>query len=373
MRVAIVACNVIKNRLSSVEKVFGTHEIKIFTSDFSHTEKKQKCDEPRYDYIATKQYKKNLSIKRLISHIDFSKKVYDELRKFKPEIVYVQVPPNSLVKQCVRYRKESGCKLVFDLTDMWPESLPVSGIKKILALPIIRLWRKRRDKYIRHAELVITECDLFKKMLIERHVKLPNCETIYLCHDPIEVLKPDLPIDGIGFCYLGAINNIIDIDRIIALLCEINKKRKVRITIIGDGEMRESFIKSLQISNIEFNYMGKIYDANVKSTVFSQCHFGLNVYKKNLAIGLTIKSLDYFQCGLPIINTIKHDTWDLVGEYHAGINMENIENTAEEILALSNNDLINMRERVRTMFGEKFTCKIVQEKFEKILTSITPN
>ena len=42
--------------------------------------------------------------------------------------------------------------------------------------------------------------------------------------------------------------------------------------------------------------------------------------KKSVCVGLTMKSIDYFEFGLPIINNIKGDTWNAVEEYGIGIN-----------------------------------------------------
>jgi hypothetical protein len=293
-----------------------------------------------------------------------------ELQKFAPDIVYCQIPPNSLVKQCVKYKKQSGCKLVFDLTDMWPESLPVGGAKRFAASPLLRMWRKTRDKYIRRGDLLITECDFFGEMLKKRGVKTPPQKTVYLGNDVVAAQKFDPAPDRIEFCYLGSINNIIDIDRIAELLCAVNAERAVRINIIGDGEMREKFVNDLENKNIEVNYMGKVYDAEVKNAVFARCHFGLNVYKENLAIGLTIKSVDYFQGGLPIINTIPHDTRRLVDEYKAGINMVSPDAVAREIIAMTPADFLCARENVRKLFDEKFTASVARKNHKKALTCI---
>lgn len=41
--------------------------------------------------------------------------------------------------------------------------------------------------------------------------------------------------------------------------------------------------------------------------------------KDNVCVGLTMKSIDYFQHGLPIINNIQEDTTEIVKQYKVGL------------------------------------------------------
>lgn len=46
--------------------------------------------------------------------------------------------------------------------------------------------------------------------------------------------------------------------------------------------------------------------------------------KSTVCVGVTMKSIDYFQFGLPIINNIPHDTEKIVREYKCGYNISDI-------------------------------------------------
>jgi hypothetical protein len=43
--------------------------------------------------------------------------------------------------------------------------------------------------------------------------------------------------------------------------------------------------------------------------------------KDTVCVGLTMKSIDYFQARLPILNSIQADTAKIVDEYRIGINI----------------------------------------------------
>ena len=52
----------------------------------------------------------------------------------------------------------------------------------------------------------------------------------------------------------------------------------------------------------------------------SRCHFGFNLMKPDVRVGLTMKSVDYFRHDLPILNNIPADTAELVDREQVGVN-----------------------------------------------------
>ena len=105
-----------------------------------------------------------------------------------------------------------------------------------------------------------------------------------------------------------------------------------------------------------------VYEPKKKQAIFDECHFGLNIMKSSVCVGLTMKSLDYFQAGLPIINNIDGDTADMIEAYHIGFNgyhalLENIEKLQEK-------DYLLMRDNVRKLYYEKFTKEAFVKRLE---------
>ena len=336
------------------------YHVDMLLSDFDHRAKKKRvlssdassCGITR-TYINTRPYSKNISPGRLIYHHDFAKKVYRLLHKAEAyDILYVMLPGNSLAPAAVSVSKEKGSKLIFDLIDMWPESLPVSGISWT---PPITYWRKLRDDKINKADCIITECRLYQKRL-----KLDPAKTVTMYWAKTEGVKAeDHKIHGNGkgystekastnepagcspsmnredqtdndirIAYLGSINNVIDISLIIKILNAVNiacidkGAGKVRLDIIGDGESREAFLDALKKAEISFNYHGAIYDEQKKREILSHCDWGINIMKPGVNVGLTMKSIDYLANGLRLINNIPGDTWEWVEKEHIGVNVD---------------------------------------------------
>ncbi len=307
------------------------------TSDFHHIAKKRHTVAlPHCVQIPTRAYTRNISVQRIYSHIRFAKDAIAKVRELQPDLLYVEVPPNSLCREAARYKKAfPNVTLIFDVFDMWPESFPNSRAKRLLKLPF-GIWARFRNCGLPKADFVFTECALFRDKL-KPFLQQDKSAVLYLCRTQAttQAATPAPAQEKLHLCYLGSINNIIDIPTISALIGETNKLRPVVLHIIGDGESRDSFIASVEATGAQVQFHGKIYDNAQKQAIFDMCSFGLNIMKDSVCIGLTMKSVDYFAAGLPIINTISGDTWAFVEEKEIGVNVnrEDLAQTARDILA----------------------------------------
>ncbi|WP_398577419.1 glycosyltransferase [Streptococcus parasuis] len=135
-----------------------------------------------------------------------------------------------------------------------------------------------------------------------------------------KIVNQNQDSNSISICYLGSINNIIDIQVITNILNSLSKKYSVNFHIIGAGENKDSLLSSAKRLNVNVIDHGKIYDDDKKAEILNSCHFELNIMKKDVFVGLTMKSLDYFKNGIPIINNLKGDTWEFVENNDIGIN-----------------------------------------------------
>lgn len=362
MNVAIVNCfDTYEHRVDLLYNFFKRRgdTVRIYTSNFRHFEKTFRNSEKQdYIYMEAKPYYKNMSIQRLWSHHRLSKDIFKRLNCEKIDLIWVLIPPNSFTKDAAKYKKmHTSVKLVFDIIDMWPETMPVKKIEKLLP---IQMWRRLRDDWINVADHIVTECNLYQKKL-----KIPQNKltTIYLARD-IKTFsgEPNLPEDRFSLCYLGSINNIIDISAIGKIVVELKKKKPVELHIIGDGEKRAELIEQVESVGAKVIYHGKIFDMSEKQNIFDQCHYGLNIMKESVFVGLTMKSMDYFEAGLPIINNIKGDTWKLVERSKIGYNIDEIDK-----LDYGN---LQMRVATRKIFEQMFSIEAFEKKVEIVLSNI---
>lgn len=333
------------------------YDVIYVTSDFDHMTKKRYCFN---EYKNSKQlhvisYKKNLSISRILSHLMFSYKTFYMLLACKPELVYVEVPNNSLVKSSAKYKKINNAEIIVDVFDMWPESMPVKT-KNMIVNWGFDIWRNFRNKNLKFADQIWIECDYYRELLSAQKINLPM-ETKYLTLENAETsIETKVSEDEIDLCYLGSINNIIDISLIEKIVSELAKNKRTRIHIIGDGERKDEFLEILKQNSIEIIDHGKVYEIDKLQEIFNQCWFGVNVLREDLAIGITMKSISYFRGGLPIINTVQGDTSRFVEECNIGINVDrhDVKSCVSRILNITKDDLACMKNNTRNLFEQKF-------------------
>ena len=341
------------------------YECTYITSDFAHIQKEHfEISLPNAMQIPTKPYYKNLSVERLSSHHFFARDAFRQVEKIDPDLLFTMVPPNSVAQYAARYKKKHPkCKLILDIFDLWPETFPSNRVKKLLALPF-SLWGSLRNKALKAADLVTTECSLYHKTL-EKYCGKEKLCTLHPAKE-LPQLEPAvcLPEDSISLCYLGSINNIIDIPRIGQVIAAIGGP--VQLHIIGDGERRQELIDTAEAAGAEVTFHGKIYDAAEKQKIFDLCHFGLNIMKDSVCVGLTLKSMDYLAGGLPIINNIPGDTWALVESHGIGINFENDSALPEQALLKPQETRAGIREFFRERFSQEAFLKNVGEILRRL-------
>lgn len=316
--------------------------------------------------IPVRPYKKNLSVARILSHREFAKKVFRYLESVEqPDLLLVHIPPNFLAHYAAKYKKRHPqVKLVFDIFDLWPETFPGGRIKKLLA-PAFSVWAALRDRNLCKGNYVITECEMFRQKLT---LPAKTSQTVWLCSEALtnEKPQPQLSEDTITLCYLGSINNVISIPDICDLIKELSAKKPVVLHIIGKGETQQVFCDSAKAAGAEVIFHGAIYDEAKKLEILNQCHFGLNIMKSSVCVGLTMKSVDYFRFGLPIINNIPGDTRQLVLEKHIGVQLED----TQTLLSMTNEDCLAMRQNVAGLFCTAFEKNQILAQYNNILRQL---
>lgn len=341
------------------------HTITFIASNFSHVKKAETKVKDADILINVRKYYKNLSIDRLRSHYGFAQDCLKEVRKLQPDFIHCLIPPNALSKAMATYKKEcQNTKVFFDVIDVWPETMPINHFKSYWPFSI---WKNQRDGFIHQADIVFTECELFQSVLPP--MNSDKVQTLFWAREekPMDT-KPSLKKDEVHFCYLGAINNIIDIDRITTFLSNCQNYKSTVLHIIGHGESKDSLIQSVESQGVQVVDHGSLYQQEQKQEVFDQCHYALNVMKESVVVGLSMKSLDYMCGQVPLINTIGGDTYELCQQHNIGYNLteDSLESIAKRVCDESVEENIMKREQIKDIYLKYFT----KESFFETLDSV---
>lgn len=360
-------------------------DVTWFFSDFDHrTKKTVERSAPDHVYVHLDPFTRNLSIRRMRAINRFSHDVERELdarmRDDPFDLLWFLLPANSLAAAADRLHERYGTPIVFDIIDLWPESLPVKGL---VTTPPARRWARLRDAHLDCASLITTECDRYRGII---GLPVDRTRTLYWYKlrpegDPGAVgLAPDAAwrkvADGaashdgaapLPVAYLGAVNNIIDINLITRLLAAMDEIRPVHLHIVGAGESLERFVEQARASVSRVTYHGAVYDEQRKDAILAGCSYGINIMKPAVKVGLSMKSIDYLYCGLPLLNAIGGDSADLVEREGAGVNVDplDIEATARHAVALAADSVASerMHRAARACYDAHFT----EERFNEAL------
>lgn len=307
------------------------YDVTVLESDFDHINKKIISQtHPGCTYIHVPKYKSNLSISRVYSHLYFGRIVRRKLEQLKPDLIYCLVPPNNVARHCRAYKRtHPATKLIIDIIDLWPESMPLGKLRGTLPA---KMWKKWRDDSIRVADHVFTECDLYQGKL-ERVLNSGKTSTLHLYKEQTtkeaalvdEIIKNQATNEHktVKLAYLGSMNNIIDIDGICGVIKRfLDSGRKCELHAIGDGTGRVRFEQAVRATGCETIFYGSMFDETEKIRILAPCDYAFNMMKGDVAVGLTIKSMDYLSYGLPLINSIRGDTWNIVAKNRLGVNVE---------------------------------------------------
>lgn len=432
MKVAIVThSSTFEDRAEAVAQFFeekGHTAVRVF-SDFDHHGKRTvQREAENHVYIHLRPYTRNLSLTRLMAIRRFALDAGAYLESGGFDLIYFMIPANSFAAEAERIRRKTGVRVIFDLIDLWPESLP---LRAAAHLTPIRRWRNLRDHHLGCADVIFTECGFYREQLdlpenrtytlywcklsgdnkyrasgerirtdpggapnpektaVHDNATRDNVARDNIAHDNVAhdniahdviahdavvddavVRKSSCPEQSLRIAYIGAINNIIDIPRIAYLLGALNRRRKVIADIIGEGEHRDDFIRELRNSGVETVCRGAVYEEDRKAEILSRCCLGINVMRTDVHVGLSMKSIDYLSYGVPLINSIKGDLWEFASTCGIGVNIpDNLMTMTEEDLNLLLDRLIAVAEdsQARRRCVNLYRKNFTQDAFNRTL------
>ena len=304
----------------------------VVTTDFNHCKKRYyeygEAEHPNQVTLHVTGYKKNLSIKRIWSHLMFAhqlKKYLNSLSE-KPSAIYCTMPTSSSAYVCAKYCKKHGIKFVIDVIDLWPDSLLplVKGetVIKAMLYPWTYLTRyayKSADvimgesvKYANEAKKYNQKADVYPiylgvNMQIINKVKTEN-----------QVLL-EKPEDEVWIAYAGSLGVSYDFNALLEAVKSIHGRYKYKLWFVGDGVRHneiETYIKSNGLNAEITGFLS--YDQLLG--YLSYCDIAVNIFRNNTKVVYSYKFNDYVAMDCFVLNSLEGETAQMVDEYSIGRN-----------------------------------------------------
>lgn len=335
--------NLCNSRLSSIYKYSSGCNVKVITSDFNHSLKAYKSVQSSdvVEYLHVPFYKKNLSIKRLYSHLTFAfrlKKYLNHL-KYKPTTIYCAMPASTAAYVCGKFCKKNDVYFVIDVVDLWPDSLlPVLKNKWLCLNVLLYSWKCITIQAYRLANVILGES---KKYVEVAHGYNPSVPVfpLYLGIDKEMIqslinesgVQLNKPSNEIWICYGGSLGTSYDFETLIKSVSSLNGRYEYKLLFIGDG-VRRSLIEEQILQ----------YDVNGQITGFTEygdylkymsyCDIAINIFRVDTKVVHSYKFNDYVATNCFILNSLEGETADMVTQYEVGLNFDFEKNTLDKVL-----------------------------------------
>lgn len=300
------------SRPAFIRKVLMDSGIDTYTitSGFSHQMKQiVDFDSENILTIKTLKYKSNKSPIRFVSHFLLALSFFVQAYKLreKYDVFYITAPfalTGLLVKLFIRK------KIVIDIVDFWPESLPFKStlVTKAFLFP----WRLLNKFAFNISDQVISLSSNF----IASAGLTDKAEQILLGSK--SNFTPQRVSDGVlSIFYIGNVGTLYDFETL--LLAIESYAGEVNLEIVGNGDRVEWLLQSLENIKINYHYHGVVYDQSIVFDIAAKCDVGFNGYV-NTNASFSYKASSYFKYGLPIINSMAGDLNMIVTQYGVGEN-----------------------------------------------------
>jgi hypothetical protein len=347
------------------------YDVTVLYSNFSHSLKKFRyLTNKDFVPLRTISYGSSLSLRSVLSYIIFSYRVFTFMKTRTYNIVYVNLPPNILTIPLFYPRTNS--KKIVDIIDLWPESFPNDGniYKRFIVATFGNGLKMIRRVAINKSDYCIAESNLFYKKLNLKNKK--NSKVVHLKKFQNKNTILNTPSKNVSIVYLGNIGDIYDFDSLFKILTKLRVLRSVHLHVIGLGPKSDWFFENIKTMGIDYTYYGASFDERVKGDIISKCWFGFNGYKKNTEVALSYKSIDYLSYGVPLINSAKEDTENLVNTKGVGFNFDqyNIDELVSSLSKITYSEIIEMKKVAHKVFQNYFSGESYFEEMNNVIKDL---
>lgn len=334
------------------------HEIRWFTSTFSHLKKEQLYDkdtvvniEPNYviEFIKTFSYKRNISIRRIISYQYMAHKFWKKsLNMEKPDIIYVAFPTIELAERAIKYGKKNNVPVVVDIRDLWPDIFNhnLNGILKILAQPYIYFMNHKTKKIMKQADNITATSPAMLEWGQKKGDRLENKDDKYFYMgyksqaEGLEITdeqknKIKLDKNSFNIVFVGTLIKQFNFDILIQVAQNL-KEENVKFYICGTGNRFDEIkVKTQELENV---IMTGWLEKEELNYILKNMNIGFAPYNNTFDFQSSIsnKFAEYLFYGLPIIVTSDGTMAKTVEQNKIGIASRDVEKITEFILKLKN-------------------------------------
>lgn len=304
----------------------------VVSVDFNHGRKQyyeiEDMSHPDQIILHVPAYKRNLSLKRILSHIVFAWKVKKYLYSLtdKPTAIYCAMPTSYAAYVCAKYCKRNGIKFVIDVIDLWPDSLLPLVKGKVIIKAFLFPWSYLTKFAYRQANVIMGESVKYVNEAKKYNTKA-SAHPLYLGVDvdyikkvkEKNVIKLEKPEGELWIAYAGSLGVSYDFDTLLKAVYSIHDKYKYKLWFIGDGVQRNIIEKSINENGLRATITGFVSHDQLLGYL-AYCDIAVNIFRENTKVVYSYKFNDYVAMNCFVLNSLEGETAEMVDDYRIGHN-----------------------------------------------------
>lgn len=326
------------------------------------------------------------TIKRVMNYASFaaSALVYGLFMAKRADVMYAYHPPLTIGVAASLIRWVRGIPLVYDIQDMWPDTLRATGMlnnSRALAL----VGRVCDWVYKRVDQLVVLSPG-FKRLLVQREVPESKIDVIYNWADESALMSPMGAVpaafpaaDRFRVVFAGNMGKAQALDAVLdaAAILQARGSRASFVMLGGGVEVSRLKTRALDLKLGNVVFLPPVPMSEV-GTVLAAADVLLVHLRKDPLFEFTIpsKTQAYMAVGKPLLMAVNGDAADLVRQARCGLTAESenpqaLANAVEALAAITANELKTMGENASCFYREALRLQVGVAKFAAVFESLS--
>lgn len=331
------------------------------------------------------------SIRRILSYstLSASQALIGTFCSFDADIAFVSQGPATIGLSSVWFKWLKRIPFVYQIQDLWPDSLSASGMFRSEAgLKLVHWWC--RFVYSQSAHIAVIAPGM-KQCLMERGVPGNKISVIYNCglitdNTPSEADVPEslavlFKPDCFNILYAGNLGPMQKMETVVEAAGFLRNVPDIRFILLGNGVETENLKQRVQadgLNNVLFHPFVRPEAADMAISRSSAVLTHLqNISLFNITIPSKIQK--YLSLGKPVIAAIGRDAARMVvDEAHAGISAEpenarQLADAALELYKKTPDELRQMGENGKSFYRNHLSFEKWVDQNEKLFLSLVNN
>jgi glycosyltransferase involved in cell wall biosynthesis len=326
------------------------------------------------------------AIKRVLNYASFavSALLYSLLMSKRADVMYAYHPPLTvgIVANLIRWLR--GIPLVYDIQDMWPDTLRATGMlnnPKTLAFVerVCNLVYERVDK------LVVLSPG-FKRLLVQRGVPKDKIDVIYNWADESALMSPEGKVpaafpstDRFTVVFAGNLGKAQALDAVIdaAAILQARGSRASFVMLGGGVEVIRLKTRALKMELSNMVFLPPVPMSEVGALLAAADVLLVHLRKDPLfEITIPSKTQAYMAVGKPLLMAVHGDAADLVRQAKCGLTAESenpqaLADAVSSLAAMPADELKTMGENARSFYREVLSLQVGVGKFAAVFDGLS--